>query len=61
MKPSPPTPKRCPQCGNMECGPISCRFSGLQHKKVSPETLVGVGCLLAIITERALTFAGVIA
>lgn len=27
---------RCPQCGSRSCGPIACRFSGLQHIKAKP-------------------------
>lgn len=26
--------QRCPQCGNIGCGPISCHWSGIQHSKV---------------------------
>jgi hypothetical protein len=26
-----PELKRCPQCGSMDCGPIRCRFSMLDH------------------------------
>lgn len=24
-------PTRCPQCGSMDCGPIRCRFSMIEH------------------------------
>lgn len=71
---TPPLPRRCPQCRDMWCGEISCRFSGLKHEvaareakatgrkpPLSPELVVGVGCCVACIAERALTFAGVIA
>ncbi|HXC40153.1 MAG TPA: hypothetical protein VN667_14540 [Burkholderiales bacterium] len=31
MTDSYPVSKPCPQCASPACGPISCRFSGIQH------------------------------
>lgn len=67
---TPPIPPRCPQCRDPWCGEISCRYSGLKHIEAKrqasvgprrPELVVGVTCAVALIAERALTFAGVIA
>ena len=28
--------KPCPQCGSPYCGPVACRFTGIQHQDVVP-------------------------
>lgn len=32
----PPAPTPCPQCTSPYCGPIACRFSGIQHDRIEP-------------------------
>lgn len=33
---------RCPQCGSLWCGPVACRFSGLQHQEVAKVTAAAI-------------------
>lgn len=28
-----PTVTTCPQCSSLECGPTTCRFSGITHRR----------------------------